>query len=602
MNDPKFIEYINHFAAFLGDFKPTWQMRKFLRLPHSKIALFCGNQSFKTSGVCYQYVLRVLGQHPVPKKNVVYVECKRRNPDDLSPHGNYWFKDNGVLVRGWERGTFNVFGIPEDGKCPECGEDLVIHQRKSRKIRLCSETLPSDKDSITDDKTQTAETRNTVYPELLKWMPQNLVKRDIRHRSPALIIHDPLKGMELNGTVNRGGDIVFDLMSYGQTVQAGAGVQRMSCYVDEEPSKDFWDEQIPRLLAEDGDLILGLTPAYGLTWTFDSLFEMAQVYYRTDAVIEYLNKTEKDKNYKNIETTDIGSDIAVVQSATDDNPTLSKEVIEAMFADVDDPDVLATRRFGIHKQVTGRIFKAFDYRIHYIDLDNYFPDGVYKSWNHFRMIDYHSHNKWACSWMSISPWDEAFIWREWSPDPEKLITRMICKELSLMSYDYKFRFNIIDPESAKTQTNTGTSTIDDMNGFFHEFKRNSIGTGGYWETWDTKGTRGREVIRTRLLNSVKCGKPFNNEVQEYGKRKYIPTLWISNKCPETAKSLKQWRLEDWGRSAANVNKDRKETPAQKWSHYPTAIEAAFKDLRCKPPAMIKFASRPTPTYFQGATA
>jgi len=541
-----------------------------------------------------------MGQHPVPKKNVVYFECKRRDMDNTAPHGYYMFNDMGTLVRGWERGTFNIRSLPKDGKCPECGEDIVIHQRTSRKIRLCSETLPGDKEKISDDGTETAEAKNTVYPEIMKWMPPNLVKRDITFRNPTLIVHDPLKGFELNGTVNRGGDIVFDFVSYSQTIQAGAGVQRMSIYCDEEPNKDFWDEQLPRLLKEDGDIILGLTPAYNLTWTFDELFERAQVYYRTPRVCDFLNDTEKVDTYKPVITTDTTENIAVVQSSSYDNPTLSEDVVDQMCVNIDDPDVLATRIYGIHRQVSGRIFKGFDYKVHYIDLDEYFPDGIFKDYNHYRMIDYHSHNKWACLWLSVSPWNEAFVWKEWSPDPEKLITRKIANEIMHMSGDYKFLINLIDPLSSETQTNTGTSTLDDLNALFFEFKRNSLGTGGYWEPWDTKGVRGREVVRERLNNSKICGKPFSNEVEDRGLKRHLPTLWISNRCPETAKSIRQWRLESRIRSASNVNKDRSEKPAQKFSHYPTALEAVFKDIRLRPPKPTRRHYRPAPSYFQGA--
>jgi phage terminase large subunit-like protein len=69
----------------------------------------------------------------------------------------------------------------------------------------------------------------------------------------------------------------------------------MSVYCDEEPPKDFYDEQLPRLLAEDGDFLLGLTPANGLSWTFDDIFEKAQVYFRTEKVVEFLNETDKSR-------------------------------------------------------------------------------------------------------------------------------------------------------------------------------------------------------------------------------------------------------------------------------------------------------------------
>ncbi|NIP54706.1 MAG: hypothetical protein GWO26_22520, partial [Phycisphaerae bacterium] len=168
--------------------------------------------------------------------------------------------------------------------------------------------MPGDKESSDKAGTQSIETKNTVYPELKYWMPPYLIKRDITFRNPAMIIRDPLAGFELNGMVNRGDDIIIDFMGYSQSVQAGAGVQRMSVYVDEEPPKDFWDEQLVRLLAEDGDIILGLTPAEQMTWTYDELFERASLYYRTPTICDFLNKTDKTREFKTTETTDSEQD------------------------------------------------------------------------------------------------------------------------------------------------------------------------------------------------------------------------------------------------------------------------------------------------------
>ena len=914
--------------ACLEDFKrETWHFLNFMKMPQTIIALFCGNQSMKTSSVTFQYVMRVLGRHPVPKKNVVYVECSTRNKDNPAPHGFYNLNRDGVILPGWEQGTWTVHKFPE--VCTFCGAKTVIHQRNSKKIRLASETLPGDKESTSADGTETAETKNTVYPELKKWMPPYLIKRDITFRNPAMVVEDIFAGMELNGSRNKASDIVFDFVSYSQSIQAGAGVQRMSVFCDEEPPKDFWDEQIPRLLAEDGDMILGLTPAHqmcfddktevlseegwinyenlftgdniltfnmnsqdlefkpvrgihisnhkgklislkcrgfdalvthdhkwpvknketgeikfvqtdelkthhkifrsvknsfegkpfetlpdgfysdwfvelagwfltdgcmmhncqqvridqcydaypdncekirtilsnldeshyyereyfrtldngvkrkclkwtlsggiakqlrrlfpnrkltsyfvfklnkvqqqllydslmdgdgcrngssdkfrgveetidsfqilcvllgkkaskaseitkygttvyksiiqkedirykpfthvcslkrtevdydgivwcpstenetviarrngsiyisGNTWTFDEIHERASVFFRTESVVDYLNSVEKKRNYNQIETTDSSRSIGVMQASTYDNPTLSKSVVDEMYKNIDDPDVKATRCYGIHRHVSGRIFKFFDYKIHFIDFEEYFPDGMFHDWNHYRMIDYHPHNKWACSWMSVSPWNEAFIWQEWSPDPERIITRSIANEIALMSSDYKFKFDIIDPEAEINQPNTNTTTVQDLNQYFMELKKEGICSGAYWQTWFTKGTRGREVVRERLQNSLDCKRPFNNKVQDQGISRYVPTIWISNRCVETARSLKQWRLEGELRSKRNVDKDKTEKPAQKWSHYCTAIECAFKDKRLRPPLLEVRPTRRTPRYFQG---
>jgi hypothetical protein len=123
---------------------------------------------------------------------------------------------------------------------------------------------------------------------------------------------------------------------------------------------------------------------------------------------------------------------------------------------------MATRRYGIHRQVSGRIFKSFDYRIHLVNLDEYFPDGIFRDYHHYRMVDYHPHNKWACSWLSVSPQNEAFVWQEFSPDPEKMITRSIANEIALLSGQFKYKVNLIDPLAEQVQTNTGTTTVEDL--------------------------------------------------------------------------------------------------------------------------------------------
>ena len=553
------------------------------------------HNSMKTSSICFQYFLRIMGQHPIPKKNVVYFECSRRGVDDPAPHGRFAWNIGGEKLPWYEAGTYNMQTVPKDGKCRVCGDPVVVHVRKNKKIRLCSETLPGDKESVADDGSQTAETKNTVYPELKKWLPRFLIKRDITFRNPAMIVHDPFKGLELNGFKNPMTDIVFDFLSYSQTVQAGAGVQRMSIFVDEEPPKPFWDEQLPRLIAEDGDILLGLTPAQEMTWTYDEIFENAQVYFRTDAVVEFLNSIDKNTKFKQVMKTSSTKGMGVLQAATDDNPTLGKAQIEEIFENVDDPDVLATRRYGIHRQVSGRIFKFFDYKVHVKEFEDYFPDGIFHDWNHYLMIDYHPHVRWAVVWMALSPENEAFVWQEWNPDPERIVTRKMAKEIALMSGDYRFQCCLIDPRAEETQTNTGTSTVDDLNQAFWEFKKEGICETHYWETWDTKGERGREVLRGRIKHAVYCKRPFNNKTPQ----RHVPTIWVSNRCRETARSLKQWRLESRKRAASNVDKERSEKPIQKFSHFCTALEAVFKDNRCRPPLRAYRPQREHRKRFQG---
>lgn len=558
----KQIEELNSFSNYLS-FKETWIYKHSINVP-SKIILFStGNQYGKTSNVAHSYVKRILGQHPVAKKNVVYWECEKRPIAKLDGNaGIEYLKSHKTL----DSSTWNYLTVPKDLKCPECGANIIQHKRGSTIFRFCSETLPGQSTNLNKDGIS-AEVKNTQYPEFKKWLPQCLLKKDITARNASMLIKD-IFGLS---------DIVVEFVSYNQSVQSTAGPQRMGIWLDEQPPPEFLEEQYPRLIAEDGDIIITSTPADRMTYLYDTVFEKSKYYFRS--------KTISDKfKLKRFEKTDNTADIAVFQAATDDNPTLAKTDIDSMFNEIDDPDALAIRRYGIFKQVSGRIFKQFDWNIHVIPKERYFPEGMPFSWNHVRGIDYHEHVNWACGMMSISPTDEAFIYGEFNPSPENMVTIEIAREFALMGKDYRYTLNLIDPLATKTQTNTGMSVMDDLNRAFLLYKREGVGTGGYWQGWDTKSTKGRDEIRKRLKNSVLVGKPFNNVLMKNGLKTYLPTLWILDNCKITAKSFKSWRLEEWGLSS--VTKDMKETPQQKWSHFPVLYECLFKHPACKPKVSI----------------
>ena len=576
----------NQSSNILKEFQNTWIFEKFIHLPHDIIAFFTGNQFGKNCDIAYSYVMRIFGNHPVPKRNVLYFECSRRDLDNPAPHGWFMLKDeDGNLFPHHEIGTFTKHTLPPDGKCPKCGEKIRIHQRKNRIFRFASENQPTERET-TGVMGESKEIASSVYPELKKWLPDYLIKRDkygkpmdITIRKPSLTILDPNAGKTFCGLEYTGGDIVVEFSSYNQAVAATAGKQRLSIWLDESAPFDFYQEQVPRLFAEDGDLIFTLTPAIGLAWEFDEIFEKAAVYIRTDSICEFLSTPSK--RVDNIETTDSHHNIAVLQAATDDNPTLSPQKVNDMYRDMADPDgtAIPTRRYGIFKSATGRIFKDFNHKIHMINPDEYiFSQDSMSGWTHGRAIDYHDRNPWAIVWAAISPRDECFVWGEWYPSPEKWITEDICYEIAIRSKRINFTLNLIDPLSNKVQTNSGTSTLEDINRGFHKLKKEGICTGGYWKTWNTKGIVGRDEIKKRLANSVKCEKPFNNKrISRFGRETYLPTIWILNNCIETSRSLKHWRYEQWANNRQLITKDQKDTPQQKFSHFCTALEALFKE-------------------------
>lgn len=361
---------INNFMPFFK-FRPTWDFIQGLYLPHKFVADFTGNQRGKTAGKARQYIQRVLGWHPMPHKNVLYFECPNSEDHGWEVHD---FGD-GVKEPVYQKGQYSPLYFPKEGFCLECGEPLRPHERKSRIFRFCSETLPNEKKTVAADGGQSAEIKNTIYPEFKKWLPQFLIKKDITIRQPAIILRDPNHGRRFGDYIYEGSDIIIEFVSYSQRVQAAAGVQRLSIWCDEEPPFDFYEEQLPRLIAEDGDMHFSLTPANRMSWTFDELFERAKLIIRTEAISKFYKSIGEP--YDRIVRNDNKRDIAVIQAATDDNPTLSKEVIEKTYL-YDDPDTIATRRYGIFRQATGRIFNDFSYKIHVIEEGRWFPGGFFR--------------------------------------------------------------------------------------------------------------------------------------------------------------------------------------------------------------------------------
>jgi hypothetical protein len=496
------ISQLNEWAGFLS-FQESFILKALLDCDSNIIFVDTGNQAGKTSGIVMDYILRILGRHPIEKKNI---------------------RPNTAV----------------------------------RIIRFASVRLPTEKD-------ENGEISNTVYPQFKKFFPSYLIKKDITARRPAVTIRD----------CQGGKDIVVEFTSYNQEVETQAGQQRFSVFLDEESPKGFFEEQIPRLMAADGDLIIGCTPVESITWMFEDIFQRASIVYNSPTIIDYIKKKE-GKLLLPKESTGIKSNIALIRAASDDNPTLDKDVIEDKMTGYSDEALIAIRRYGIFHQISGVVHKDFD-RVHILDKQKYFPDGIPHEWIHARGIDFHEFKNWACGWICLSNTDEAFIYDEYSPSPGRMVTSMIAREIASKSQDYQYRINLIDPRAAIKQANTGYTPLDDLNRAFSEYRREGLGTGGYWTTWDTKNLRGRDVLRERLKNSRLVGVPFNNSVNRDGVRSYLPTLWVLDNCKETIYSFKNWRQEEWANREANITKDEKDKAQDKYSHYPITFECIFKN-------------------------
>jgi len=174
----------------------------------------------------------------------------------------------------------------------------------------------------------------------------------------------------------------------------------------------------------------------------------------------------------------------------------------------------------------------------------------------------------------------------------RLRTEDICYDISKHCGEYTFRRNLIDPMANETELSTGKTTIQNMNEAFRKFKSLGIGTGGFWMPWDTHGNVGREELTERLLNSLRCGRPFNNRQQNIvGEIELLPTVWFFSECRNTIDSMKNWRRSNWKTREAEEKNDLNENENKKWSHFPITIESMLKD-----PSLVRPKKQADMTY------
>lgn len=430
-----------------------------------------------------------------------------------------------------------------------------------RKVRCMSSGLPENSDQDEQD--------NAQYVELKKLIPPELIERDVTARSATMIVRRP-EGLYPRKTV-------FEFRSSKQELQDLGKIDLSSLWHDEETPKDRRAECVMRLIGEDGDEFFSLTATNPYTYTYDEIFNNASFIYRTKSITDKFGGEKYEKK-------DTGRDIACLFMATDDNPTLTLDAIERQFENVTDPDELAVRRYAVFRQVSGRIHKSYNPTYCYIDYNKTFPEGIPYGWIHARGIDYHeSRTPWSVGWVSASPENEWFMWQEFHPSidgPNSYSTYDIAKAVLRKSDDYYYIVNLIDPLANKAQANTNTSVTDDLNRHFQQIRKDTgLGTDTMWQGWDTKGTKGRDEVAMRFKNAVRCGKPFNNITKDRGVTRRLPTLWICNTCPETNKSLINWRYQEYITSATKAVNDPKPKPQQKWSHDNMVLECLAKDRR-----------------------
>jgi hypothetical protein len=416
--------------------------------------------------------------------------------------------------------------------------------RLPKPIRMVSKVVP---EGDTDEQ-------NQQYVELKRFLkPTGLLIKDITARNKLMTIRSP-----------NGGNPQVEFMASTQELDAFMSVQRCAYYQDEEIERTKYDECMIRLLKEGGDASISVTPAKGMDWMFDSIWRRAKKIVRS----EFLQKTY---GFPPIEETGIESGIECFCWSSYDNPAMSKERVDQIMDGIDDPDTLAMRRDGIFRQVSGRVYKIFDEKIHKQPYDKVFDAGLFRTFWHYRVIDFHQQKPWCVSWVAISPEQEWFVWNEMVARHDNITTfdlRDKIKNESLLGEDEAFnRATLIDPLSTIKQGNTGYSTFEDLVQGEDGIRRLTPA--------DTKNQEGQEVIKMRMKNALTCGVPGNNlnknslTDSKYGA--YLPTIWFLDNCKTHIEHFKSWRYVDYKLEHVKAVRVVKRT-SEKYNDFPRNME------------------------------
>ena len=402
-----------------------------------------------------------------------------------------------------------------------------------------------------------ADEENQQYVEFKRRFPAEFIKSDVNSRRHIMTVRNPMGGA----------DRKVEFLSKQMDLDAFMSVQRAAYYQDEEIDRVKWDESQVRLLREGGDSSISLTPAIGMDWTYDDIWKRASKIYRSEVVCNKFGLPRIEENPG-------GSPyIEAFCWATDDNPVLTKENIERLCSMWEaDPDTYAMRRYGVFKQVSGRVYKLFDTRIHVKPFEDVFSESVFREYWHFRIIDYHPTKPWYVSWVAVTPTHEWFVWQEFIASHDTctdLMLRDEIKKRSLLNEDDEFnRATLIDPLSKMQQQNSGYSVFDDISMGVEGLRRITAA--------DTKTESARENIRQRIKNSTICKVPGNNinkhetsKDERYGM--YLTTIWFLDNCPGHIEHFRSWRMQEWKDEHVKSTRDDKKMTV-KWSDFCRNIE------------------------------
>jgi len=353
--------------------------------------------------------------------------------------------------------------------------------------------------------------KKMVIPELQKWTPLSMLRNGSWDDS-----YD-----KQSRTLTLVNGSFIELMSYEQEVEKFAGTSRHFVHFDEEPPEDIYDECMMRLVDTDGDYWIAMTPLIELSWVKDKLYD------------PWLRGDES---------------VYVLEVDTEENPYIQIEVLNRLTRKMSD-EQKDTRTKGTFITHTGLIYGEACKIVSYREGGNIVPDilgadfkAFTAGWSHFVCMDHGLHNPtvflFCCfdSMGRIIVYDELYI----SGREKRLVkdnARRYNQRLEALGI-YPI-YCVGDPNIQNRNAVTGTSVQTE-----------------YAE---------HQVMIALGHNDVNAGitRTQNRFSEGY--------LYISERCVETLKELRNYRWDRYASSRLAARKNKKEVPLKKNDHCMDAL-------------------------------
>lgn len=223
----------------------------------------------------------------------------------------------------------------------------------------------------------------------------------------------------------------FFFMTYEQEVRKMGGASIDRVHFDEEPPLAVYNECKFRVVAHGGDLLFTMTPIFGITWSYDQLWEKRG------------EEIAKDVYY--------GPDMGAVTVDITENPALGEKEIGLALEGLSDEEK-AARKEGRFIALHGLIYNDFK-RDKHVVRERPLPEHV----NVVVGIDPGLRNRTAVVWIYLDSDDKMVVFDEGYY--EGMTAAQVCKVIQKANADRNIHplYYVIDPAARNKEHSTGRS-------------------------------------------------------------------------------------------------------------------------------------------------